>query len=95
MLAGRQKWSALSTASSIRQPPATARGARTRAALIAAVRKVFERDGYRDAKLSDFTKEAGCATLEGNQCAAEETGLVPMTRFSWQEGRFGFLVFYA
>ncbi|GBE66972.1 hypothetical protein MFM001_34340 [Mycobacterium sp. MFM001] len=38
------------------------RGARTRAALIAAARKVFERDGYLDAKLSDITKAARCAT---------------------------------
>jgi AcrR family transcriptional regulator len=30
--------------------------------LIAAARKVFERDGYLDAKLSDITKAARCAT---------------------------------
>ncbi|WP_046321546.1 TetR/AcrR family transcriptional regulator [Mycobacterium sp. UM_Kg1] len=45
-----------------RQLPATVRGARTRAALVAAARKVFERDGYLDAKLIDITKAAGCAT---------------------------------
>lgn len=45
-----------------RQPPATLRGARTRAALIAAARKVFEREGYLDAKLTDITKAARCAT---------------------------------
>ncbi|OHV06029.1 TetR/AcrR family transcriptional regulator [Mycobacterium talmoniae] len=45
-----------------RQPPATVRGARTRAALIAAARKVFERDGYVDAKLTDITRAARCAT---------------------------------
>ncbi|MDQ2628748.1 MAG: TetR/AcrR family transcriptional regulator [Actinomycetota bacterium] len=45
-----------------RQPPATVRGARTRAALVAAARKVFERDGYLDAKLTGITKAAGCAT---------------------------------
>jgi len=45
-----------------RQLPATVRGARTRAALIAAARKVFERDGYLDAKLTDITKAARCAT---------------------------------
>lgn len=46
----------------LRRPPATVRGARTRAALVAAARKVFERDGYLDAKLSDITKAARCAT---------------------------------
>lgn len=46
----------------LRQPPATVRGARTRAALIAAARKVFERNGYLDAKLTDITKAARCAT---------------------------------
>ncbi|HET9874472.1 MAG TPA: TetR/AcrR family transcriptional regulator [Mycobacterium sp.] len=50
------------TTSGPRQPPATVRGARTRAALIAAARKVFERDGYLDAKLTDITKVARCAT---------------------------------
>ncbi|MEB3068935.1 TetR/AcrR family transcriptional regulator [[Mycobacterium] vasticus] len=42
--------------------PATVRGARTRAALVAAARRVFERDGYLDAKLTDIAKVAGCAT---------------------------------
>ena len=51
-----------STALPSRQPPATARGARTRAALISAARAVFERDGYLDTKLADITKEARCAT---------------------------------
>jgi AcrR family transcriptional regulator len=45
-----------------RQLPPTVRGARTRAGLVAAARKVFERDGYLDAKLIDITKAAGCAT---------------------------------
>ncbi len=45
-----------------RQLPATVRGARTRAALIAAARKVFERDGYLDAKLTEITRTAHCAT---------------------------------
>lgn len=49
-------------ASPTRQLPTTVRGARTRAALIAAARKVFERDGYLDAKLSDITRAARCAT---------------------------------
>ncbi|MEO6793638.1 MAG: TetR/AcrR family transcriptional regulator [Mycobacterium sp.] len=52
---------AVSTAP-VRQLPATVRGARTRAALVAAARKVFERDGYLDAKLTDIAKAAGCAT---------------------------------
>jgi len=46
----------------VRHLPATVRGARTRAALVAAARKVFERDGYLDAKLTDIAKLAGCAT---------------------------------
>ncbi|MFE9017905.1 TetR/AcrR family transcriptional regulator [Streptomyces sp. NPDC007808] len=45
----------------LREPPATQRGARTRAALVKAARKVFERDGYLDARLTDITKEARCA----------------------------------
>ena len=45
-----------------RQPPATPRGVRTRAALISAARTVFERDGYLDTRLADITKEARCAT---------------------------------
>lgn len=48
--------------SEARQLPATVRGARTRAALVAAARKVFERDGYLDAKLTEITRVAGCAT---------------------------------
>ncbi|HEU4363793.1 MAG TPA: TetR/AcrR family transcriptional regulator [Mycobacterium sp.] len=47
---------------SLRRKPATARGARTRAALVTAARKVFERDGYFDCKLTDITKTAKCAT---------------------------------
>lgn len=42
--------------------PLTARGQRTRAALVAAARTVFERDGYLDARLTDITAEAGCST---------------------------------
>lgn len=44
-----------------REPPRTARGARTRARLVAAARTVFERDGYVDARLADITVEAGMA----------------------------------
>lgn len=39
--------------------PATARGQRTRERLIAAARRVFEHDGYLDARLSDISGEAG------------------------------------
>ncbi|MGZ6708494.1 MAG: TetR/AcrR family transcriptional regulator [Solirubrobacteraceae bacterium] len=46
----------------IREPPRTARGARTRAALVAAARRVFERDGYLHARLTDITAEARCST---------------------------------
>lgn len=42
--------------------PRTARGARTRAALVTAARTVFERDGYLDARLIDIAAEAKCAT---------------------------------
>lgn len=41
--------------------PQTARGRRTRAALIAAARTVFERDGYLDARLVDIAQEAKCS----------------------------------
>ncbi|AZG47069.1 TetR/AcrR family transcriptional regulator [Gordonia insulae] len=46
----------------VRSRPLTARGARTRAALIVAARTVFERDGFNDSRLTDITAEAGCAT---------------------------------
>ncbi|XVX21095.1 TetR/AcrR family transcriptional regulator [Actinomycetota bacterium] len=42
--------------------PVTARGERTRAALVAAARAVFERDGYLDSRLVDITAEAKCST---------------------------------
>ncbi|WP_371673980.1 TetR/AcrR family transcriptional regulator [Streptomyces sp. NBC_00289] len=48
--------------SQLREPPTTQRGARTRAALVKAARKVFERDGYLDTRLTDITKEARCAS---------------------------------
>ena len=44
-----------------RELPRTTRGLRTRAALVAAARRVFERDGYIDARLTDITAEARCA----------------------------------
>ncbi|WP_113699225.1 TetR/AcrR family transcriptional regulator [Nonomuraea lactucae] len=42
--------------------PSCARGQRTRAALVAAGRRVFERDGYLDARLIDIAAEAKCST---------------------------------
>lgn len=42
--------------------PTTPRGVRTRAALVAAARVVFERDGYLDARLTDITAQAQCST---------------------------------
>ncbi|MDP5181098.1 TetR/AcrR family transcriptional regulator [Blastococcus sp. BMG 814] len=48
-------------AASERQLPKTARGARTRARLVAAARQVFERDGYLDSRIADITKEADSA----------------------------------
>ncbi|USX47691.1 TetR/AcrR family transcriptional regulator [Dietzia kunjamensis] len=41
--------------------PQTARGRRTRDALIAAARTVFERDGYVDSRLVDIAAEAKCS----------------------------------
>lgn len=43
-------------------PPRSARGTRTRAALIAGARRVFKRDGYLDARITDIAAEAGVAT---------------------------------
>jgi AcrR family transcriptional regulator len=45
-----------------RDPPRSAKGARTRARLVAAARTVFERDGYLETRLTDITAEAGVAT---------------------------------
>lgn len=42
--------------------PKTSRGARTRGALVDAARRVFEREGYLDTKITDITREAGVAT---------------------------------
>lgn len=44
-----------------RRAPASARGARTRQALVEAARTVFERDGFIDARITDITAEAGVA----------------------------------
>lgn len=43
-------------------PPSSARGTRTRDALIEAARYVFERDGFLDARITDISAEAGVAT---------------------------------
>lgn len=42
-----------------RELPSTQRGLRTRAKLVEAARRVFERDGFLDARLVDITTEAG------------------------------------
>jgi AcrR family transcriptional regulator len=52
----------LSLPALLREPPPTARGVRTRTALVHAARTVFERDGYLDARLTDITKEARLST---------------------------------
>lgn len=41
--------------------PLTPRGERTRAALVAAARVIFERDGFAESRLIDITGEANCA----------------------------------
>lgn len=41
--------------------PQTDRGRRTRAAIVAAARRVFERDGYLDSRLVDIAAEAQCS----------------------------------
>jgi AcrR family transcriptional regulator len=51
----------MARSSLLREPPATERGLRTRAALVAAARKVFERDGYLNARLIDITRAADCS----------------------------------
>lgn len=50
------------TRSEARVTPRSARGIRTRNALVAAARVVFERDGYLDARLADISAEAGVAS---------------------------------
>ena len=44
------------------QPPASARGLRSRAALVRGARAVFERDGFLEARIVDICAEAGIAT---------------------------------
>jgi AcrR family transcriptional regulator len=41
--------------------PVSARGAKTRQALVAAARRVFEREGFLEARITDITAEAGVA----------------------------------
>jgi AcrR family transcriptional regulator len=41
--------------------PVSARGTRTREALVKAARHVFERDGFLDARITDITAQAGVA----------------------------------
>jgi AcrR family transcriptional regulator len=41
--------------------PVSARGARTRTALVQASREIFERDGFLDARITDITARAGVA----------------------------------
>lgn len=47
--------------SKLREMPTTARGVRTREALVAAARRVFERDGFINSRLTDITAEAKCS----------------------------------
>jgi AcrR family transcriptional regulator len=42
----------------VKEPPVTRRGIRTRDALVAAARTIFERDGFINARLVDICKEA-------------------------------------
>jgi AcrR family transcriptional regulator len=49
-------------AETARPAPPSRRGQRTRAALVAAARTVFERDGFLDARIADIATEAGTAT---------------------------------
>lgn len=44
------------------EPPVSARGVRSRAALVRASRAVFERDGFLEARIVDICAEAGVAT---------------------------------
>lgn len=48
-------------ASRVRELPTTARGVRTRQALVAAARRVFEQDGFIDSRLADITAGANCS----------------------------------
>ncbi|GAC1310048.1 MAG: hypothetical protein NVSMB16_06630 [Acidimicrobiales bacterium] len=52
---------ALSRPALSRPAPASARARQTQAQLLAAARRVFERDGYLDARVADIAAEAGCS----------------------------------
>lgn len=52
----------MARSSLLRELPSTARGLRTRGALVAAACKVFERRGYLETRLSDITKAAKCSS---------------------------------
>lgn len=52
---------ALAGGALVKELPSTARGLRTRAALVTAARTVFERDGFLGSRLTDITAEASCA----------------------------------
>ncbi|MFF0532959.1 TetR/AcrR family transcriptional regulator [Nocardia amikacinitolerans] len=52
----------MARSSLLRELPTTQRGLRTRGALVAAARKVFERHGYLDTRLVDITKAAKCSS---------------------------------
>lgn len=52
----------LSGETAVKDLPVTARGVRTRAALVVAARTVFERDGFLPSRLTDITAEAQCST---------------------------------
>lgn len=53
---------ALAAGNDHKELPTTARGLRTRAALVTAARIVFERDGFLGSRLTDITSEARCST---------------------------------
>lgn len=55
------EYPSLVDATRLREEPTTARGVRTRNALVAAARRVFERDGFIDSRLVDITAEAQCS----------------------------------
>jgi AcrR family transcriptional regulator len=53
--------SAFAGGAEVKELPSTARGLRTRAALVTAARTVFERDGFLGSRLTDISAEAHCA----------------------------------